>query len=473
MRWDAVAWALGIFGGVIACGGRTPLRTDGAGAASGGDGAGGAGADSSTGGLGGAGVPPPPCAYAPPEQPLELFKYGEGVHSPSIVALDRGAPGTDARVAVAAMHEHFWHPNLRVAEVGIGEPWPGGVSVANPMVEYGIDAHAGGAPVRRVGDAAGLALVYYHGDEANPNITPGVMFRRFNAASWLPEAELFVDTLGDSVFSTVQGEVLDAGGRPAGEGYGVTWRSAAGDLSVPLLTVLDENGQPTFTPIATSAPGAYPGGSATVAWTGERYLVGGVWSSCGAGEPCAPNEVFVKRLEMAPSGPQLVDSGAVFALPGYAPRRPTIASHRGATFMLWRERPAFVNEEPDVVRLARIGDDGAIVGDLALASRAPLLAGPFLRVSDQGVFVMWGEALDSTLPPEEIGHSALVVQAFDREGAALDQLSIPTSALSGGTLYAAEPVDHPRSMIVAWSAAGATSQVSSVFLTRLACDPVE
>ena len=142
-----------------ACGSKSGLFESGAStAASGGAGSGGAGAGgSSSGGAGNTGghvdagpdAPPPlpDCTYVLHGEPIVLFTYGDGVRSPMLARLSAGSPGVAARIAFGLIHEHFWHPDIRVADVAVGPAWPDGVSVTHPMTLYGIDAHSGGISV--------------------------------------------------------------------------------------------------------------------------------------------------------------------------------------------------------------------------------------------------------------------------------------------------------------------------------------
>jgi hypothetical protein len=221
--------------------------------------------------------PLPDCRYVPHGgEPIELFTYGDGVHTPSMARLAAGSPSAPARIGFGLVHEHFWHPDHRVAEVAIGPSWPDGVSVTHSMVNYGIDAHAPGQLVPATGSSTGLALFYFHADEASPNVIPGVKFRRFDTASWQPFDEVFVEKLSDYAHSIAPGPAVDGSGSLVNAGYGVTWRAPAstndGGATVhPRVGILDELGTIVSGPVDIALPGPYPGVGATVAWTSGAY----------------------------------------------------------------------------------------------------------------------------------------------------------------------------------------------------------
>jgi len=437
------------------------------GAGFGGSGAGGAGfGGSGTGGE--AGAPPlPDCTYVEHGSPIVLFTYGEGVNTPTMVPLSSGSTGP-ARIAFSLIHEHFWHPELRVAEVEVTDAWPDGVSVKHPMLLYGIDAHAPGQMVNSTRSASELALLYFHADEASPNVTPGVKFRLFDTPSWKPADEVFVEKLAGYAYSIAPGALAGVGGH----GYGVAWRSptsGADSLVTARVAILDDVGGIVEGPVDVAPAMTYPGVGATVAWTGLGYLVAHNAPPC----PGCPTQLHVARMETTPGDSfGLNPSATLEPVPGRRARTPLLRSQAGQSWVAWREQPvesAPGSDPTSRVRLGRLDASGALASAVWEVEAHPD-AGAELRVSDQGVLLAWGERVDPSLEPHVVGHSKLHLEQFGKDGSPLQTIDFPTTSLTTGTAYSVVTLDSPRRLLVAYSAQPESpGQQPVAYLARFDC----
>ena len=479
----------------LACGSKSALligsaASDDGGAGAGGAGAGGAGAGgASAGGTssgGGAGAPeagvdaPPPlpdCLYVQHGEPIVIFTYGEGVHTPTLAPITTTAP---ARIAVGLIHEHFWHPELRVAELTVGAAWPEGVSTTHGMLLYGIDAHAPGQLVPSTNGPGELALLYFHADEASPNVTPGVMFRRFDTGAWKPFDEVFVEKLGGYAYSLAAGPSLGKGMGWANLGYGMTWRSAtSGDAGSPLVAtrvgVSDASGNVIAGPVDVAPASAYPGIGATIAWTGQSYVLASNARPCAASSPDCANRLTLARLEPGVgSAAKLVETSVQPPAPGLRARTPLLRSFAGATWAVWREQKIDAKPGEDVpsrLHLASVNAVGQLGSDVWQADAHPD-AGAELLVSDQGVLLLWGERLDTAVQPHQVGHSRLRLKQLSKTGGELQELDLPTTSLTSGTAYSVTTLAEPRALLVAWtSQEPKPSGHAQAHLARFDCVP--
>jgi hypothetical protein len=403
--------------------------------------------------------PLPYCVYVAHGDPIVLFTYPEGVHTPTLAPVAPSAPGKPARLAVGLIHEHFWHPEIRVAEISVGPAWPEGVKVTHEMLLYGIDAHAPGQLAPAADGGGDLALLYYHADEASPNVTPGVMFRRFDTKAWKPLPESFVEKLGGYAYAIAPGLGLGKGMGWQNPGYGITWRSAtSGDAGsavvAPRVAVTDVAGNIVAGPLDVAPPSAYPGIGATIAWTGSGYVLSHNARPCTGGGPECANRLGLARLEPGVGpGAKLVETGDVSALPGQRARTPLVRAHAGNVFAAWREQPVDAtpgSDPPSTVRLLRLDSTGKPAAAPWQVTAHPD-SGAELSVSDQGVLLLWGERVDAALKPHEVGHSRLSLRQFSPTGEELQELSLATTALTTGTAYAVMPLAYPRALLVAWT----------------------
>ena len=409
------------------------------------------------------------CVYVPRDDSIEMFTYSEGVYSPLLVTLEDESP---ARLAYAVTHDHFWHPDIRVAEVTVAPDWPDGVSVAHGMQLYGIDAHAPGKLVRSTSPGGGLAMAYLHSDEASASVIPGVKFRPFDTTAWQPGNEVFIEQEASVAYSISPGPSVDGSGAYAGRGYLVSWRSPTVENSTlvePRVALLDEAGGVVRAGIGVAPLSDYPGSAAAVEWTGSHY-VGVVNRVCDDDDTgCEPEVIVMRYAPGAPGQARMDEVGRVRPTPGRAPRLASMAAHGGRTWAAWREVGDPDDEEPTVVRLLQLDATGNVVGSTSDTPARPV-SGPVLVASEQGVLVLWGELADDSLEPHELGRSRLVLLQHDHDGRLLERHDVATSELTFGTPYAATTIRSPRSLLVAWTARSTSAgQPSAAYLARFDC----
>jgi len=436
----------------------------------------GGGAPSGTAGSGGDGPlpPPPPCHLVSAGPIVPFLSFAEGrTDAPQMAVLDPGAPDQIARVAYQAVSEdaNFWHPEVRIESVSVGEAWPDGVTTAQAPTLYGFDAHAGAELARAPGASPGLALAFYHGDEASGSPAEGVKFRSFDPVRWTAGPESFVDPDGEAIYSLVAGRSVDAG-QYQGDGYAAAWRGAFGDNTEPKVAVLDATGAIVLGPIPVTLPEPYPGRATDVVWSGASYLVATAFGACTpGGPPCAPASMVVTRLQPSDGSLALASSVSVIQA-GNEPRRPAIAAYGDSIFLEWSERIPDDDEAPRTVRLARLDPSGELLGSPeTLADTAHPTAGIALSATSAGVVVMWGEAGDLALPSSTPGHSRIVLHHRELSGAPVDPaMQIPCTAFASVPSLSAAALDHPRSLLLSWAATSEDpNKVDMTFLARLDC----
>jgi hypothetical protein len=95
-----------------------------------------------------------------------------------------------------------------------------------------------------------------------------------------------------------------------------------------------------------------------------------------------------------------------------------------------------------------------------------------LLASDQGVLLVWGEQNDPAIEPHVVGHSRLRLRQFSKTGQELQELELPTTSLTYGMAYSVAAIDHPRALIVAWTAQDQQPGSTTVaYLARFDCVP--
>ena len=419
------------------------------------------GAMTGTGGAGGSEDPPlPRCDLALAGAPAPLLSFPEGdTDAPQMVVLDGGAAGRPARLAYSAISENanFWHPELRVGELSVGAEWPGGASITREPSLFGFDAHGAGLLVHGPGDT--VALTFYHGDEANPNVQARFAFRTVDGASWNLGPEVVVDPAGTISYGLAHGE----------NGYLAAWRAdiePTGDVA-PRIALLDEGGQIVAGPVDVAAPEPHPGRAADVAWSGTTYLVATAFDDCeGQPEGCQNRSLVVRRLDETGT---LTPASAIAAAAGLVPSRPALGAWGNEVWVAWME--AASDDAPRTIRLAQLDVSGALVGaprTLSTETRPLLRLG--VLVSELGVVVAYPEVGDTRLPESEPGHARLVVH----HGTSLDDgvapaivLPIPSLALGPRVTLAA--LDQPRGVLVSWAARSLTEEKNVTWLGRFDC----
>ncbi len=470
---------------LVGCGSKSGLSqltgsAAGTGASGGGGGTSAAGG-ASTGGTGGSagsggsgGTPVPDCIYAESGPPQLVFTWVDGVRSPLLATLAGGSVGKRAEIAIAATHEHFWHPDIRVAKVSMGADGLSSLTTDKKMTGYGVDSHATGHLVRAEDGA--LDLLYYHGDEANASVVPGIKFRTFNTNTWTPLPEVTIEDKAGFAYDIAVGPSVGPNGNYAGAGRFIAWRSApiADNFVETRVAVIDASGKMIRGPVVAAGPGNSNQFGAAVAWTGAHYLVATNEYLCTDDILCSGG-ITVSRFAPGAGSAASLGQGIQFAAdPALRARTPQLSGLPGGAFVAWRE----LGEEagsPQTLRVARLGEEGAALGpDTTYSTQAT--AGPILHASDQGAVVLYSEAGDSDGPEGALGHTVLWLQQHGKAGHALQSLQLPTTALTFGTPYAATAIDAPRGLLVAWtgqpvqSSAGTTS---ALYLSFLRCQSAD
>lgn len=447
----AVLWACGSKSGLLA--GTAALAPDS------GVGAGGNAGSGGSGGIDAAAdaPPPPPCRLTLQHAPLEVVAFAEGdAGSVDLALIDAGSAAQPARVAYSAISEqaNFWHPELRVAELAVGAAWPESVQVTHAPVLWGFDAHNGGV-ITRAPAGDGIALAFYHADEASPSVIPGLKFRPFDTASWKPGNEVFIDEAGTGAF-----EIVAA----SGDGYAVAYRSASQDGGKwqPKLALLDGQGGVTLGPLPLAPEADYPGAGASVAWSGAVTLA----------VVAREHAVVVERLLVGGELTLIQTAEIPLLAPDHVSARPSIASHAGATWIAWREAPADDEDPPWTIRMARLTADGALAEPpLEPASGVDPVNGVSLHVSELGVFVAWTEVVDADLPPQQTGHSRIVVHHRALGGPELaETVTLPTTEHAYDPPHAMLSLSHPRSLLLGWAGTSLAQDGAAVgFVARIDC----
>ncbi len=440
----------------VACGSKSGLsdglaRSVGAGGSASPGGSAGTGGTSGTGGTAGDAsadaAPLPPCLLVPTTEPLEVVAYPEG-----------GVGDVDLEGA------NFWHPELRVARIAIGVAWPEDLVILDPPTLFGFDAHSGGL-MSRAANGTGLALAFYHADEASPNVVPSFNFRSFDPGKWSPGAELVIDPMGGSAFALATGT----------NGYAVAYRATADVGYEPRVALLDAGGKLIASPLSVAPAADYPGVGASVAAHGAGYLLATALGHCpGAGESCGPPVIGLAAISADPE-PSLQPYAPIpYLAPDNIGLRPSLASFGDRVWLAWREVPAANQEGPWSIRVAAVGSGGGIeVGPILLATNARPQNGVGIHVSDLGVVVSWAQVSVDTLEPSMIGHSMLVFHQLDHDGVPMQQpFAMQVTELAFDPPHSMVRLAHPRSLVVGWAGRGPfDAGPHRGLLARLECAP--
>lgn len=478
------ARAVALFGlcALASCGARSSLHGDdvspagsGGNAAAGGGGVGGGGA---AGGAGGS--VPPSChlvSASPPSIPLHSFP--EGNADTSILAVIDPGDAEDpmgprpARVASQAISEdaNFWHPELRVARLTVGADWPDGLLVDPPPTLAGFDAHSGGRIA--VGGGGELAVLWFHGDEA-AGFPTGLKIRTLDVGSWSTGPETFVDPEGSAAHALRPGK-LD--GTPDGpDGFVAAWTSyAAVSAFEPHVAVMDGAGKMAMGPFAVGGQDTYPRTYADVLWTGTTHLVAvGVMVCPDIGPPCVPSAMNILRIvppsDDSAGGVELVSSIPLVNAGGEA-RRPSFAQTAKGVWLTWSESDPEDQGAPRYQRLARLDPSGNTVGTPEILAESPdVVTAMTCSATDTDLLIAWGELAKPDSNPASIGYTRVVLQHRDAEGIPLDPpSSIEATAFANSPSISIAGLQHPRGVLVTWSAVGVDGGKSITYLSRLDC----
>jgi hypothetical protein len=463
--------------GLASCGSRSSLIGGGPAGADGGAGstpAGGAGGGGSGGGV------LPVCHLdlaSPPSIPLHAFPEG-GADSPALVVLHPGAAegpsGPEvARVASQARSNdaNFWHPEIRIAELAVDLPWPDGVSMSHAPTLAGIDSHGWGRLA--AGANGGLALFWHRGDEA-AGLPTGIKLRAFDTTSWGSGAETFIDPEGYSPHE-IRAAKLDgtASGPP---GYIASWtRWEAASALVAYVAVFDAAGSFTMGPVAVGAEEDSPRTFADVIWTGETHLVAVGATVCQeGGPPCSPGAMNILRLvpgsPMGDAGVELVASIPLVS-PEAFPRRPSFARTGNSLWVTWSEVDGAVEPPTRRMRIARLDPAGNVVGaPETLADGAAAGTSMISTGTESDLLIAWGEIVDESLPPGQVGHSRVVVHHRDAEEKEIDApILVDTASFANQASLSIVGLQRPRAFLVTWAAYREDGLEEITYLSRLDC----
>ena len=396
--------------------------------------------------------------------------------------IQAGSAEAPARVLHQVIDEdaNFWHPELDLVDFSIGPVWPDGVTAGHAPTLAGVDAHAWGRIAPEVNSPGRVGLLWFHGDLASPNVTPGIKFRVFDTASWTAGEEVFVDEKGEGAYTLAPG--ASVGPSDAGYvdiGYAAVWRNIVSDNNVTIrVAVLDKDGAVAAGPLAVIPDMPYPGRSVDAVWTGVTYLVvtsyGDIVCPDAGDPPCAPNAVVVSAFGPPGAVQASLQKQAVMAAiaPGTAPYRPRLGRHGEHVFAAWSEG-ALDGSGPRDVYLARLSTTGTLVEPPVQIAAGRVLRAPVaLAVTDMGAVVSWVEPGDDDGPPNSPGFARLVTQQTPLDGSASPAaVEIPVTQPTGTLSLAA--IATPRAVLVSW--AGARAEVDPSpnvsYLARLDCTP--
>ncbi len=412
-----------------------------------------------------------------PASPREILSFVEGnTDSPLMAVIHPGSAAEIARLGYAAISEdaNFWHPELRVAELTVGDPWPGGIHVTHNPVLAGFDTHAWGWMVPASDSSGNLALVFYHADEASPSVVPSFKFRPFDTKTWQPGSEVVIDPSGSVSYGLCQGASVEKG-KYSGNGYAASWRATSiGQNNVePRLAVLNGQGGVVLGPLTMGPPEAYPGRATNVAWSSTTYLAVTSFVGCELSPvPCAPRSVIVTRVDADGS---LSLASSIPALGENAPRRTVISSFQGSTWIAWSEAPlpleGQADDAPRTVRLGRLDSNGALVAEpITLATDAHPYLSLSVHASEIGVLVAYPEIAAPELAPGDVGFGRVVVHHVSPDGDVLGApIAIATTQFANGPHASVVNLAKPRSALVSWASRSGEKQLNVTYLARLNC----
>lgn len=464
------------------CGARSNLTLPGAADQAAQGGAAGHGQGGS-GGSGGGGAPPEPCVLAPAGAPIELVTFSPGnADTPDLAVIQPGSADAPARVLhqVIDADANFWHPELDLVDYTIGPAWPDGVVAGHAPALAGVDAHAWGRIAAEVGSPSRVGLLWYHGDLASPNVTPGIKFRVFDTASWTAGEEVFVDEEGEGAYTLAPGASVGASDEGyVDTGYAAVWRAFVSDSEVAMrVAVLDREGAVRAGPLPVIPPMPYPGRSVDAVWTGETYLVvtsyGDIACPEGGAPPCAPNAVVVSAFGPPGAVQESLELRAAIAATasGSAPYRPRLARYGEHVLAAWSEG-ALDGSGPRDVYVARLSTTGALLEAPVRIAEGRVLTIPVaLAVTEMGAVVSWVEPGNDDGPASSPGFARLLVQQIPLDGSASPgAVEIPVTQATGTLAITAIAI--PRAVLVSWAGARAEVDPSPnvTYLARLDCTP--
>ena len=305
------------------------------------------------------------------------------------------------------------------------------------------------------------------------------MFRTWNANVWKPGPEVLIDKAGSATYGAVAGPSYAASGKPSGRGYLLLWRRILqGGLAQPFFAVTQENGKLVKGPVSVDKTSTYPGvGMRGVEAQGNYFVIA---QTCAPSASCLGKGLRVMRV-VAGSGSkanlQLVETIPVS--PKRAARVPTVVSYGDGIWVVWRELLVGLSSQgkQQHIRLARLSTLGKLLGPPKLISaNAAATNGAALQASDQGITIAWAERTnDPAIKPWQVGHSFIQVRHEGHKGGSLSQFDFATTEIHAASMVSLETLDHPRSMLLAYSAMsqGTSSRPRAIFLRQFKCQSLE
>lgn len=424
-------------------------------------------------------APPPICSLAAAGEPLNLAPSPSvQSYTPSIVALSPGNAATSEPAHVVASwlrSDADSHPTTVAQDFQVGPVWPDGVVASHKPIAVGPDSHTWNELSVAPGGGQSVSLVWWD----DPGMVGRLRFRTLDVGHWTMSE--FVDLTSQS--SEALGLAAGAGlGHPSGyggEGYGLLWRveDYDTDTSMPAVVVLDAAGQIVMGPHQVAAISSTKRTPA-ITWTGTTYLIATAFGACESGDLlCKEDSLVISRVR-PPSGDAVDDSGVevVHAFPAFmtdgAPRRPTMISQGGKTYVAWFEGVSGdAGTVPMAIRIAELGQDGTPVLEKVVvpASVFPLYS-LSLSVLSPGVTIAWAEAGDPVVPSNQPGASRLRVLWLDAAFEAVTpEVAVDITEFQSWGSRAMVSLDWPRGAMLVWTGMAKDGGSSQVHGLRLDC----
>lgn len=386
--------------------------------------------------------PPWACTYALTGEPvvvIEESRFREGMGSPELLVIDDAA---ETRLALGVLHDRGWHPEIHVAEILVGDDWPGDVRVGRGFVHVGIDAHGTGHLAPTV-DGEDAALAWYQGDLAR-DAPDGVVFRRLDVDAWTAGGSVMIEEGSASVSSIV----------PWQGGYAVgLLRARRTEASV---AILDARGALVGEPRVANPRVSGPIGT-SVAATDAALLA-------------ATNDEAGTTFGLVTDAPAVVTTSRQDALPGRRPRAPTLRADGASAWAVWREESLDEEDDSFALRLARLSPGGELES-LPLSEVIDLLQAPGVVASAMGALAIWNERRDPEREGNEAGVQGIVLQRVTPDDVVAERVEIPSTALDRSGAYHAVALRGGRTVILTWAGIEEGGRDTNVFLARLDCVP--
>jgi hypothetical protein len=456
-------WVLGVVALVAAtsldCGARSSLDADGLASGSA------AGAGSGAGGQGAGGQAPAGCLLELSGEPISVVSFPDRqVRSPSLVVIDGGEP-PPASVAIqvfAGGGDSVLHSDIQIARLAVSAPWPSVVQEQAPML-LGIESHGWAEMAHAPGDLDQIAIAWF----SDPGFVGRTAFRLLDVPSWSPGPPVDLSFDGSSALALVPGSGVGAlGVGYEGDGYAVAWREPFdGDADThAILAVLDVDGGVVLGPHVQALAAPYPGPSPSLVWSGASYLVA----------TAHPDSLTfgVERIRPA-SGDALDDSGIEPVWTDERmgqPLRPSLATHGGRTWMLWREQKPEDPSGPRRLLLQELDPQGERLGPVRTLGEVRALGRAMLQAGRFGLTVVYAAHGDPLADDDQPGRSSIVVGQYDYEGTPMaPPIEIPATLVDLYGPPSLVEIANPKALLVSWAGHGVDSGLEEAYLAMLEC----